>query len=98
MFKILVCKLIVVCQNWDFVWQESNGFCIFVILILWECKKSEIDCLYNTREQGWNFLLFLVISKVTDTKQACSGYDTKMTVYFFGEITVILLWYVENNS
>ena len=81
-----------------YVWQESNGFCNFVILILWECKMSENDCIYNTIEPGRDFLLFLEISKATNTKQASSGYDTKMAVYFFGEITVILLWYVENNS
>ena len=63
------------------------------------CKKSKNDCLYNTMEPGRDFQLFLEISKATDTKQACSGYDTKtMAVYFFGEITAILLWYVENNS
>ena len=59
---------------------------------------SENDCIYNTIEPGRDFLLFLEISKATDTKQACSGYDTKMAVYFFDEITVILLCCVENNS
>ena len=60
---------------------------------------SKNDCIYNIIEPGCDFLLFLEISKATDTKQACSGYDTKMAVYFFGEISVIL-WctYVENNS
>ena len=81
-----------------YVWQESNGFCNFVILILWECKMSENDCIYNTIEPGRDFLLFLEISKATDTKQACSGYDTEMAVYFWVEITVILLWYVEKNG
>ena len=49
-------------------------------------------------EPGCDFLLFLEISKVTDTKKACSGYDTERAVYFLGEITVCLLWYVEKNS
>ena len=70
-----------------------------MILILWEYKKSENDkSLYNTIEPDRDFLLFLEITKVTDTKQVCSGYDTEMAVYFLDEITVILLWYVENNS
>ena len=56
------------------------------------------DGVYNTLEPGCDFLLFLEISKATDTKHACSGYDSKMDVYFFKKITVILLWYVENNS
>ena len=58
---------------------------------------SENDCLYIAIEPDRDFLLFLEITKVTDTKQACSGYDTEMAVYFFCEITVSLLWYVENN-
>ena len=55
------------------------------------------DCLYNTSEPGCDFLLFLEISKVIETKHAGSGYDSKMAVYFFGKITVILLWYAENT-
>ena len=56
------------------------------------------DGLYNTLQPGLDFLLFLEISKATDTKHACPGYDSKMDDYFFENITVILLWYVENNS
>ena len=73
----------------------------FVTLGFWfyeNVKRLKNDCLYNTLEKGRDFLLFLEISKATDTKQACSGYDTKMAVYFLFEITVILLWYIENNS
>ena len=98
LISLPVCKLIDDCENWVCVWQESNGFCNFVILILWKYKKSENDSLYNTIEPDRDFLLFLEITKVTDTKQACSGYDTEMAVYFWVEITVILLWYVEKNS
>ena len=87
LISLPVCKLTDDCENWVCVWQESNGFCnLVIILILWECKESEND---------W---LFLEITKATDTKQACSGYDTEMAVYFLDGITVILLWYVENNS
>ena len=56
------------------------------------------DCLYNTLEPGRDLLLFWEISKATDTKLACPEYDSKMAVYFFGKITDILLWYVENKS
>ena len=98
LISLPVCKLIDDCENWVYVWQESNGFCNFVILILWKYKKSENDSLYGTIEPDRDFLLFLEITKATDTKQACSGYDTEMAVYFWVEITVILLWYVEKNS
>ena len=73
----------------------------FVTLWFWfyeNVKRVKNDCLYNTLEPGRDFLLFLEISKVTDTKHAWPGYDSKMAVYFFGKITVILLWYVENTS
>ena len=73
----------------------------FVTLWFWfyeNVKRVKNDCLYNTLEPGRDFLLFLEISKATDTKHACPEYDSKMAVYFFGKITVILWWYVENNS
>ena len=99
LISLPVCKLTDDCENWVCVWQESNGFCnLVIILILWECKKSENDCLYNAIEPGRDFLIFLEITKATDTKQACSGYDTEMAVCFLDEIAVILLWYVEKNS
>ena len=49
LISLPVCKLIDDCENWVFVWQESNEFCIFVILILWECKKSENNCIQHNR-------------------------------------------------
>ena len=39
----------------------------------------------------------IVYTTHTDTKHACPGYDSKMVVYFFCKITVILLWYVGIN-
>ena len=82
LISLPVCKLVDDCET-EFVFDRSQmRFCNLVILILWQCKKSENDCLYNTIEPGRDFLLFLDISKATDTKQACSGYDTKMAVYF----------------
>ena len=73
----------------------------FVTLWFWfyeNVKRVKNDGLYNTLEPGRDLLLFLEISKATVTKHACSGYDSKIDVYFFEKITVILLRYVENNS
>ena len=43
LISLPVCKLVDDCENYVCVWQESNGFCNFVILILRERKKSEND-------------------------------------------------------
>ena len=58
----------------------------FVTLWFWfyeNVKRVKNDGLYNTLEPGRDLRLFLEISKATDTKHACSGYDSKMDVHFF---------------
>ena len=99
LISLPVCKLFDDCEKWVSVWQECKRG--FVTLWFWfyeNVKRVKNDCLYNTLELGRDLLLFWEISKATDTKHACPEYDSKMAVYSFCKITVILLWYVENNS
>ena len=51
------------------------------------------DGLYNTLELGCNFLLFLEIPKVTDTKsEPVQDMIVNWQFFFWGKLTVILLY------
>ena len=83
----------------EFLFDNSErGYVTMWFWFYENVKRVKKNGSYNTLEPGRDFLLFLEISKATVTKHACWGNDSKMDDYLFEKITVILLWYVENNS